>query len=154
MAAVRLLRPFTALDAIVAWKAANDPTRRLYIIGDTCAAVLDLPAGVRYLDISSCSGLRALPRLPASLLVLSCEHCPDLCALPDLATQCPQLETLQIENCPQLRALPNLSSLVALRELLVRACQVLRALPLLPAGLAQLHCVLCFAVRALPPLPA
>ena len=83
-----------------------------------------------------------------------CGSCPDLCALPDLAAQCPLLLELHIDGCPRLRALPDLLALASLRLLAVRSCQALRALPLLPAGLVTLACLACPAVRALPPLPA
>ena len=80
MTRVGVRTPVTAKDAVSIWEAANDPTKYLHLEGDACAAVRNLPAGVRHLSFSSCAGLYALPRLPAGLATRWCAAAVRTCA--------------------------------------------------------------------------
>jgi hypothetical protein len=83
---------------------------------------------VTELDCYDCTGLTALPELPASLTKLYCYDCTGLTALPELPA--------------------------SLTKLYCDGCTGLTALPELPASLTKLYCDGCTGIAELSELPA
>ena len=102
-------------------------------------------SAVQILNVTGCTGLKALPDLPA-VRALYATRCAGLTELPDL----PAVQILHVEGCTGLKALPDLPAVCTIEA---RGCTGLTALPDLPAvRILNLEC--CTGLTALPDLPA
>ena len=108
-----------------------------------------LPARIAMLGLRGCTSLNALPALPAGIAMLYLSGCTSLTALPALPAG---ITYLNLSGCTSLNALPALPA--GITGLNLSGCTGLTALPALPERITHLYLDGCTSLNALPALPA
>ncbi|MFM2200684.1 MAG: hypothetical protein RL769_739 [Pseudomonadota bacterium] len=104
-----------------------------------------LPQGLQKLNLHGCSNLTTLPALPQSLKWFILLNCTNLTTLPALPQS---LEWLYIHDCTKLTTLPDLPT--SLQKLNLHGCSNLTTLPDLPTSLQELYLHDCTNLTTLP----
>lgn len=109
---------------------------------------------IRRLVIADCANLVCLvdsdQQLPSNLEVLELFRCAILSSLPPDLSSLMSLRELIIKNCPKLVTFPELGLPPMLRRLEIQACNALKALPNGISGLERLELKDCSSLRAWP----